>query len=206
MAKSLSDYHWIKLHIPKFMSEIFGKTPEEVGTHMLNVIQYWINNDYDSLPLWAKSAADESFKRSKIYSDNRNKPQDIVENSDYSHTIVNNSSTIVEQLPISYHISSLNSLNTACAKKEEDPAFSEFWKLYPKKESKGAARRAWNKIKAPCETLEKIKMALVWQKKTRQWQDDHGQYIPQPATYLNGCKWDDEPVITAKNPNEWKPQ
>lgn len=71
--------------------------------------------------------------------------------------------------------------------------FDEFWKIYPKKVGKGAAEKAWNKIKSPVETLEKIKQTLLWQIKSTEWIKEEGQYIPMPASYLNQRRWEDEP-------------
>jgi hypothetical protein len=82
--------------------------------------------------------------------------------------------------------------------KEKDintcPLFIEFWKLYPRKEGKGDAVKAWKKIKTPSETLCLIKTALEWQIKTTQWTEKNGKYIPHPTTYLNANKWLDEPI------------
>ena len=70
--------------------------------------------------------------------------------------------------------------------------FSEFWNLYPKKVGKGNALKTWNRIKHPKEVLDKIKIALAWQITSNQWTKEHGQYIPNPATYLNQNRWEDE--------------
>jgi hypothetical protein len=34
--------------------------------------------------------------------------------------------------------------------------------------------------------------AVEAQKKSKQWQKDDGQYIPNPSTWLNQGRWDDE--------------
>ena len=70
--------------------------------------------------------------------------------------------------------------------------FLEFWKHYPKKVGKGAAYKSWKKIKSPKETLAKILIALVWQKKSENWTKENGQFIPHPQTYLNQSRWEDE--------------
>lgn len=70
--------------------------------------------------------------------------------------------------------------------------FLEFWKHYPKKVGKGGAYKSWSKIKSPKKTLAKILIALVWQKKTDGWSKDNGQFIPNPQTYLNQRRWEDE--------------
>ena len=71
--------------------------------------------------------------------------------------------------------------------------FEEFWKAYPKKQGKGAALKAWKKIK-PDRTLHETIMAAVRANTDRnqQWQRDGGQYIPNPTTWLNQQRWLDE--------------
>lgn len=70
--------------------------------------------------------------------------------------------------------------------------FEQFWSLYPRKKNKGAAFRAWQKIKGNKQSLLKsCAKALEWQIKSEQWQNP--QYIPYPSTYLNGRGWEDSP-------------
>jgi len=77
----------------------------------------------------------------------------------------------------------------------EDPPtpFDMFWLWYPKKVGKGDAEKAWKKIKSPHDTLKKIRASLEWQKQSDQWTKENGQYIPNPSTYLNQKRWEDEP-------------
>lgn len=70
--------------------------------------------------------------------------------------------------------------------------FDEFWLAYPKKVGKDAAWRAWKKLREPKTTLRSILQALDWQRDSEQWTKDGGQYIPNPATYLNQGRWQDE--------------
>ena len=70
--------------------------------------------------------------------------------------------------------------------------FEEFWTVYPKKRAKEDARRAWNKLK-PDEDLQKtIIQAVNTQKRSKDWTKDGGQFIPYPASWLNGRRWEDE--------------
>lgn len=70
--------------------------------------------------------------------------------------------------------------------------FDLFWTAYPKKRAKEDARRAWNKLE-PDEDLQKtIIQAVNAQKFSRDWTNDGGQFIPYPATWLNGRRWEDE--------------
>ena len=75
--------------------------------------------------------------------------------------------------------------------KGEDELFDQFWQAYPKRVAKKPARRAWDKH-VDNDLLAKILAALAWQKRTDDWQRDGGRYIPNPATWLNGGRWEDE--------------
>ena len=71
-------------------------------------------------------------------------------------------------------------------------AFDRFWQAYPKKKSKGHAEKAFKKIN-PSEQLLATMIASIEQAKTsRQWQEQGGQFIPYPATWLNARGWEDE--------------
>lgn len=74
--------------------------------------------------------------------------------------------------------------------------FDRFWQVYPKKDSKTAAKRAFAKVKAPVETLI---AAVQRQKQLPQWKKDGGQYIPNPATWLNQERWEDQGVVVTPN-------
>ncbi|MGN0614203.1 MAG: DUF6291 domain-containing protein [Porcipelethomonas sp.] len=71
-------------------------------------------------------------------------------------------------------------------------SFEDFWKAYPKKVSKANALKAWNKLKPDDNIVREILSALEKQKQSSQWQKDNGQFIPYPATWLNGRRWEDE--------------
>jgi hypothetical protein len=72
---------------------------------------------------------------------------------------------------------------------ELDNYFEDFWYKYPKKVGKDAALKAWKKAKPD---ILLVIDALNWQRETKQWQQEDGKYIPNPATYLNQGRWMDE--------------
>jgi hypothetical protein len=73
--------------------------------------------------------------------------------------------------------------------------FDDFWTCYPRREGKQAAVKAWQKLR-PDETLRKrIVTAVKAAARSRQWTKDDGQFIPLPATYLNGRRWEDELLV-----------
>lgn len=82
-----------------------------------------------------------------------------------------------------------------------DSGFEDFWKLYPRKQAKLAARKAWKKIAPRNGMRETIASAIEAQKLSEQWLKSNGEFIPHPATWLNKGMWDDE-VITAKHSTE----
>ena len=67
--------------------------------------------------------------------------------------------------------------------------FTDFWGMYPRRVAKKDARKAWQKI--PPTQHSKILTALFeWR---RIWQDrGEIEYIPYPASWLNGERWEDE--------------
>jgi hypothetical protein len=73
-----------------------------------------------------------------------------------------------------------------------DERFNTFWKAYPKKVGKGAAEKSFKKYKPDDTLLSAMLKALEVQKRSDQWKKDSGQYIPNPATWLNQMRWEDE--------------
>jgi uncharacterized protein YdaU (DUF1376 family) len=87
--------------------------------------------------------------------------------------------------PITNNLITNNQLNTIV---QND--FDLFWNNYPKKTGKEAARKSFNKIRP---NIEVVLKALEWQKRSEQWFKNGGQFIPNPATWINQHRWNDEP-------------
>lgn len=70
----------------------------------------------------------------------------------------------------------------------------DFWPEYPRKVSKFAARKVWLRIRPWNQaTCDAIAAGLArWVKYWRNHDTDQ-QFIPYPATWLNGHRWEDEP-------------
>lgn len=69
--------------------------------------------------------------------------------------------------------------------------FDEFWSAYPKKVGKKDARKAFDKAIKTVD-LDTMLNAISVQKESDQWSRDNGKYIPNPSTWLNQGRWDDE--------------
>ena len=77
--------------------------------------------------------------------------------------------------------------------KATDERFERFWAAYPRKVGKGKAQESFKKIKPSEELTKRMLDAVNAQMKSAQWQEEGGRYIPNPATWLNQSRWEDEP-------------
>lgn len=87
-------------------------------------------------------------------------------------------------------------------KSQDPPGFADFWTAYPRKRGKGEARRAWLKLKPDSALTQAILEAVERDKQADQWKGDP-KYIPYPATWLNQCRWEDEPE-SGMQPDPWE--
>ncbi len=71
---------------------------------------------------------------------------------------------------------------------EED--FTTFWNTYPRHDTKAKSKDKF--LKLDKELLPTILSAIETHKKSDQWQKNNGQYIPQPLTWINQERWEDE--------------
>lgn len=69
--------------------------------------------------------------------------------------------------------------------------FDRFWTAYPKKRSKGQARKAWHVLRPDADLERRILRAVESAKSTADWRKDAGQFIPHPATWLRAEGWED---------------
>ena len=92
--------------------------------------------------------------------------------------------------------------NPTRARARERPdmdAFGAFWDEYPNKKAKQDAIRAWKKLKPDAALINRIMAGLAKAKNSDSWLRDEGRFIPYPATWLNGRRWEDE-VTTGHAP------
>ena len=68
--------------------------------------------------------------------------------------------------------------------------FDLFWEAYPKKSGKGGAFKAFNSAKLP--PINELVAILKKHTEQVQWTKDGGQFIPNPQTWLNQSRWEDE--------------
>jgi len=94
---------------------------------------------------------------------------------------------IANHKPLTINYKPLTNINTI-------GDFDLFWQAYPKKVGKSAAQKVWNKL---LPNIDDCLKAIAWQRETSQWFKNNGQFIPNPATWLNQERWMDEPTLEA---------
>ncbi len=84
---------------------------------------------------------------------------------------------------------------------DHDPAgFTAFWEVYPRRVARLAAVRAWNVLQAEPALQAELCAAVGRLALTESWVRDEGRFIPHPATFLNGRRWEDAPPAPSSAP------
>lgn len=78
---------------------------------------------------------------------------------------------------------------------ESEPGFDRFWVAYPRKQDKPKAAKAFARLRVDEPLLTLMLAAIAQQAASEQWQREGGQFIPMPATWLNGRRWEDAQVV-----------
>lgn len=90
--------------------------------------------------------------------------------------------------------SSLPIPNRVRSKRSDDieaGVFERFYAEYPRHEARKKALEAWNRLEPDPETQTQI-LADVKHRAQTVWLGKDRQFIPLPASYLNGRRWEDE--------------
>lgn len=88
--------------------------------------------------------------------------------------------------------------NPKVNKRAAPEGFLEFWNAYPSKVGKGAAEAAWKRHRP---SLSDCLAAIAIQQKSKKWIEG---YIPNPATWINQRRWEDEAHSAAVVPMQRK--
>lgn len=93
-----------------------------------------------------------------------------------------------------------------CSSDDEQTSegFEQFWSAYPKKQAKQDAAKAFRSAKLKPEQLQTVLQDITSRKSSAEWLKDGGKFIPLPATYIRGKRWEDEQVTTAIHVDERK--
>lgn len=80
------------------------------------------------------------------------------------------------------------------ADEQSSEGFEQFWTAYPKKQAKQEASKAFRSAKLKPEQLQTVLQDIKRRGSSPDWQKDGGKFIPLPATYLRGKRWEDVPL------------
>lgn len=72
-----------------------------------------------------------------------------------------------------------------------DVGFASFWSEFPNKKAKADAFKAWSKLNPDDVLQASILKAVEVQCRGEDWRKEGGRFIPHPATWLNGRRWED---------------
>ncbi|MCD8143930.1 MAG: hypothetical protein LUD79_01085, partial [Oscillospiraceae bacterium] len=75
-------------------------------------------------------------------------------------------------------------------------SFDEFWAAYPRRAGKKDAAKAWGQIKPGRDLADRIIAGVERWNQSEQWTKDNGRFIPYPATFLRGERWNDEVTVS----------
>jgi len=124
------------------------------------------------------SREDKKRKDRERIAEKRNKNKDVANCRNVSQTVADVAHTDTDT-------NTENNRSNAAA----SDRFSDFWAAYPKKRKKAEARKKWKAKK-----LDRIADRIIADIAERQKRDERwrGGFIPDPTTYINGERWEDE--------------
>ncbi len=70
--------------------------------------------------------------------------------------------------------------------------FDSFWRFYPRKAGKEAARKAWAKLRPDQHIMQMIADNVKERVEKGEWRKDNQSFILHASTYLNQKRWEDE--------------
>jgi len=80
--------------------------------------------------------------------------------------------------------------------------FNDFWNIYPRKTNKAQAGKAFERLNPKADLLALITKDIQRRLASEEWSLTDKQHIPHASTYLNGARWEDEPLASGKNYQE----
>ena len=145
---------------------------------------------------------EESKKRAKYAESRRQNRLKHNTSSSYDNHMSNTCASQDEHM-VNENVNVNKDVNSTTKKDIYPILFDTFWQAYPKKVGKADALKAFAKLKPDNELMQTILAAIARWSKTDQWSKDNRQYVPMPATYIRGRRWEDElEPLTGPSPAE----
>lgn len=80
---------------------------------------------------------------------------------------------------------------------EQNESFASFWAAYPKRIGEADALDAWAKVATSADVAQQIMSGLEGWKKSEQWRENGGRFIPKVAKFLTDGYWKCAPATEA---------
>ena len=155
------------------------------GTYVEDVFNKFEKDEHNFF--FNKRLEEEAVKR-QLYSDSRRKNR----TKTYDKDVKNICKTYVGHMENENENENASASAVVSVSERSNERFKKFWKAYPKKEGKGACRKAWAKLKPSECMMDTMIEAVRQQRGSKKWTKSSGQYIPMPLTWLNQSRWEDE--------------
>ena len=174
---------WIKLHRALLDDSEFARLPDASKAHLM---LSWLLASQSN----GRIPDDPKFLQAKLGLDKQPDLQLLVESGFLIPE--QSASTNAEQdasKPLDLARSREERTKTS---EEKERQFGRFWLAYPKRVAKPTAWKAWKSLNLDFEQYERLMAALERAKASDDWRKDGGRFIPHPATWLNGRRFEDE--------------
>ena len=80
---------------------------------------------------------------------------------------------------------------------ENAESFASFWAAYPKQIAEAEAAEAWAHVATDGDTVMRIMAGLDGWKKSDQWKEENGRFVPKAAKFLTDGYWKAAPAAAA---------
>jgi hypothetical protein len=199
---------WCRRHltdgfVPKYMLSEFGAKPSTASTLCEAKLWTVVADGYQFVDWsqWQDTKEDVQTKREQwrkrqvkhrtekdVTRDKSVTPEPVTRDSHADVTPVTRSLPVPYPIP-NPSLEDKDSSSSAVADRRPDP-FDEFWRTYPRRVGKDAAKKAWGQAAKRAD----VACILAGARRFAEDPNREPQFTAHPATWLNQGRWDDDPL------------
>lgn len=174
---------WIKLHRALLDDYEFARLQDASKAHLMLIWLFASQAD-------GRIPNDPRFIQAKLGLDKQPDLQALVESG---FLIPEQNASAPLALDASAPLALARSRESEAESEKNIGQFDAFWAAYPRKVAKQDALKAWKKLRLVNGDFERV-MAALESAKRSDWAQRSAEHIPHPATWLNGRRFEDEPL------------